>query len=902
MLEIAASPPGIHIDESDSDEQSMDSDGTSVNAQTATSDSNDYSFTDDASDGESLPRHSFTDYMKAHTLIERALTTHKNPERMQSRKMQHHFSQAYIPTKTSTLLSAASVTPNNFTGPVCSAEPSIDHTLLTKIKTHLNTDDDLPTAVSPPSGHPTKRKVHVPNDGDGDSIPCKTSRCPRCCSGNHSVPDNAMNLDSTAQETRKTENDQIADSDGEGDSHRVFPFPCSCTYSTSTLSSDAKTPSASIGEPQCTYEQLTDDVEEGTGIRTASSLPQTPIGATATDARVSPNATSFPLLPVVDTARLPALPIEHLGPSIECVAFDSPFVACKVDERHVPLSSSLIPSLPFLHSTPLYDPYSATDGSKLLANDGVSSLTSIFPTPVFISSTPSINPPSYGAALNVHPLAFRNLPEQMPCAEQPVYTLSGPSLGATTYCGFTAEPFWSGPFTSGLLGMSSDHVSFVTSDDIHASKGPLPQPQWISHSNHIDVEMADAEVVVEFAMPTPDQCFAKPSAGLNAPGPFLGYAPTQIPAAAATYYVYTNEPPVAISAFSGVSTALSAVGPSSDGFSTIVEPTYYQPAFDSTAFSTPVPEQYTELSGSRFIDPYSGPSEMPSAEQDVYTRERDIEVNTRQVNHLHTIRENEEYAHPKVDDREHAVSQSILAPYNVIQETVVQPVGHDNDVTAPVRRQPQYIAPSAASITGKGPAARDGKKAHSDDDAKTEPDDDTKTEPDDDAKTEPDDEINEKDVNADVLAHAILDIPLPPAVVASVQLLGQRKCRNSSCSAGITRMRVRRRQINTGENEKDGKGGIRAQRTRFNRVFRPSPYGSVTPRRKGQVKRLEKGGDDSLGGPHSEASMQSGAILQTSGVESGDNSQLRSPFKSVYPQLIQIARTRDHPSSGHLAL
>ncbi|KAG1748399.1 uncharacterized protein EDB91DRAFT_1113808, partial [Suillus paluster] len=816
MQEIAVHPPRTYIDETQDD--------TSMHA---TSDSSDCSFNDTASDSKSLSRHSFTSY----TLIKRkpeALP--RNMERLQSRKMQHHFTQAYIPTKTSKLLSAASMTPNDSTG---------------LIKTQLNiTNDDLPTALSPPSGHPTKHKVHVPNEAHDDL---------------HSL-----------------------------------------TYSTSASSSSVKTPSPSNGEPKRT--ESTVDVEEGTDIHMASCLSQTPVRATATDANVSPNSTPFPLLPVVDSTGLPALPIEHVEPSTECIALDSPFTACEIDGRHVSLSSSLVPSLPFLHSKLLYDCHSATDGTNLPANNSISSLTSIFPTPFLISNTPSMTPPSYGVALNAHPLAFPSLPEQVPCAEQPVSTFSGPSLSTTTYCGFAAEPLWSGPFNWEPLSIPSDYASFVTNDAIRDGEGHLPQPQWISHSDRIDVEMADVEAVVEFTM-IPDQCFGNPSAS----GPFPGF-PTQVPATTAAQYACTYEPPAAISAFSGVSTALPAVGPSSDGFSTIaIESIDSQSAFDSTAchfpgdagsaiqsvfdpssrwsssifephsatFSTSIPEQFTSGSGSTYS--YSNRCEIPSAEQHVYendTRERDIQRTSWKANNLHTIFENEEYAQnataqPKVDVHEPAASLSVSVSKEVIhQETVVQSVGHDNGATAPVHRQPQYIAPSA----------RDSKETQPDDDAKTEPDDDTKTEPDDDAKTEPDDGIDEKDVNAEILAHAILDIPLPPAVVASVQLLGQRKRRNSCCSAGITRMRAKRRQMNTDENEEDGNGGIRAQRTRFNHLSRPSPYGSMGRRRKGHVKTFEKWGDNPLGGPHSEASVPSGAIVQTSGVEPADNSQSRSPF------------------------
>lgn len=241
--------------------------------------------------------------------------------------------------------------------------------------------------------------------------------------------------------------------------------------------------------------------------------------------------------------------------------------------------------------------------------------------------------------------------------------------------------------------------------------------------------------------------------------------------------------------------------------------------------------------------------------------------------------EHASFADLNVDVHEHAPSQSIPASNTVIHaKTIVQPPGHFDDTITSVRRQPQYITPPALNITGR---CSDGKETQTDIDATPEPDDDTKTEPDDDAKTEPDDGINEKDVNAEVLAHAILDIPLPPAIVASVQLLGQRKRRNSCCCKGITRMRAKRRQMTTVENEEGGNGGIRAHRTRLNHLSRPSPYASVPWRRKGYSKGLQRwycSSDLRSSDLHSQANVPSDEISQTSAVVSGDNSLSCSPF------------------------
>ncbi|KAG1903090.1 uncharacterized protein F5891DRAFT_115169 [Suillus fuscotomentosus] len=612
-------PAALGIDELNSDKQSMDSDDTY---------------------GKSLPSHSFTGSMtisKGYANIKRTLkAVPRKPQRMHSRKMQHHFSQAYGSTNTSTKLSSASTTLNDFTGPVCYVGPSIDHDLSTKVKTHLHiTEDDILAAVSEPSGHHTKCRVHAPDVDDGNPVPCKIFRCPRCCTGNHSVGDNGLNLNTTALETRKTQNGQIMDSTGEEEfySHKICYFPCD---STSAPSSNNKTSSVFNGEPKHTDARLKNDVEEGTGIRKAYRPTQTLVGVSSSEAKVSPNTASFPLLAVVDV-----VPIEHLGPSTERVASNSDFAACQVDERHVALLSSLI-----LPSTALHDCHSAKDGPNLLANNGISSLTSTLPVPF-------MNCSSYEAAFNPYSLAFPNLPEQVPFAEQPVSTFSGPSLSATTYDRSTAGSFCSGPFISNSLDISSDHASFVNNGDVRANEGPLPQPQWVDYSDRTDVEMIDAVI--------------KPTR------PFLNFPPLDV---TAMHYACTYEPPAAITVSGGASTYVSAVGPSSEEFSTNVEASYSQPVLDSTArhspidigpsaiqselshishwsssilgahsavFSAPTREQPTDFPGSRY--PCSGLSEISSEEQNVYgitAREQDIPRTAGKANTLNSTLENEE--------------------------------------------------------------------------------------------------------------------------------------------------------------------------------------------------------------------------------------------------------------------
>ncbi|KAG2156919.1 uncharacterized protein EDB93DRAFT_876330 [Suillus bovinus] len=254
---------------------------------------------------------------------------------MYSRKMQYHFSQAYSSAAPSSKLSSASRSPNDSRGPVCCVGPSIDHDLSTKVKTHLHiAEDGILAAGLEPSGHRTKCKVHLPDDDDNHPVPCKTFQCPRCCSSNNSVRDSALNL-STSWETQKTENGQIVESAGEEKSyfHKICHSPRS---STSAPSSNTKTPSVLNGEPKYADARLTNDVEERTGIHKAYEPSQTAVGVSSADAKVSPSANPFPHLAVVDSAELPVVPIEHLGPSTESVAFNSPFASCQVDKGHVP--------------------------------------------------------------------------------------------------------------------------------------------------------------------------------------------------------------------------------------------------------------------------------------------------------------------------------------------------------------------------------------------------------------------------------------------------------------------------------------------------------------------------------------------------------------------------------------
>ncbi|OAX38283.1 hypothetical protein K503DRAFT_866249 [Rhizopogon vinicolor AM-OR11-026] len=873
MQEIATAPPGIYINESDSDDESTDSDCASTNSRTPGCDLNDCPFIDTTSDGKSLPSESFAAYMmilKGYTLLKRTFKAlPRNQETMQSRKMQHHFSQAYKPTNASASFCTASTTPNKTHAP----GHSVDHNPLSTIIARFNvTDRDSPIAVSPSSRF-TENKTHVPDEDHDDD--------PRS---------------------------------------RISP--------SSAPSGDAKVPSASGTTYPYNDEQCPDDVGEGIRIRKVSCIPQTPIGSASSEALgVLPNLTSFPHPPAVDFTRLSSLQMEHPGPSTEIVAFEC--IPFKSEERHIPLSLNLIPQLPF--PTSQHVSFSAIDGTNFLANN-ITSRFSAHPfkseerhIPLSLNLIPQLPFPTsqhvsfsaidgtnflannitsrfsaHGAALNSHPVAFQNLPEQVPLAAQSAFISSVPFLSSTTYNGFPADlaaftGSFFGPFSSESLAMSPNAMD-TSFDANYAMCANENQPGWFKYSDRMDVEMAEAAVEQERAlrsvdmhfvgeqptMPVQGQYLAQPLAGLDASRSFINFALAEVPAAMGPQYANTYVPPM-ISAFGGISTGVPALGPSSDGSYAIAGPT--QSTFDSTthygsaggepsaiqsvsvsgspdileshtsALSMPVPEQPAEQY------PRTCPPELPPPEQHTYetsTLEREIQ---QPATNIHATLKNEDPtqssspAVPKVEVHKPAASEPLPIPHQVIhQETVVQPAGYDNNVTAPIRHMPQYIAPSAPR------------------------DDDTKTEPDDDTKTEPDDGINENDVNADILAHAILNIPLPPSVVASVQVLSQRKRRNSNCREGISGMRARRRKMNAEENQEDGSDSLRGQRTRLHHSSRLSPYGSVTRRRKGDTKGHERLGDDPFGGTHSEAGVQSSANFQTSRVESGNNAQSRSPF------------------------
>ena len=131
----------------------------------------------------------------------------------------------------------------------------------------------------------------------------------------------------------------------------------------------------------------------------------------------------------------------------------------------------------------------------------------------------------------------------------------------------TMSHFFFGLVTSESLGISSDTTGTPSAtNDATRVEASLLQPGWINHSDLMDVDMADDEAVVEQERShlrsvevhftgeeprvlIPEQCSAKPSAGLNAFRSLLDFDPTQVPAATATQNAYIYEPPATFSAF-----------------------------------------------------------------------------------------------------------------------------------------------------------------------------------------------------------------------------------------------------------------------------------------------------------------------------------------------------------------
>ncbi|KAG2363038.1 hypothetical protein BDR07DRAFT_1405465, partial [Suillus spraguei] len=169
----------------------------------------------------------------------------------------------------------------------------------------------------------------------------------------------------------------------------------------------------------------------------------------------------------------------------------------------------------------------------------------------------------------------------------------------------------------------------------------------------------------------------------------------------------------------------------------------------------------------------------------------------------------------KVDVHEHAAFQSISTPNRVIhEETVVRRVSHVNDTVSQVRCHPS-ISHRQHRVSGE--ALMDKKPRQT---TIWRPNQTTTIWRPNQTTTLRSGHMNEKNMDAGVLAYAILDIPLPPATVVSVQLLRQRKWRNSCCSEGITCICAKRRQMNVEGTRKTAMG---THWTWFNYLSRQSP-------------------------------------------------------------------------------
>ncbi|KAG2156920.1 uncharacterized protein EDB93DRAFT_876322 [Suillus bovinus] len=106
-------------------------------------------------------------------------------------------------------------------------------------------------------------------------------------------------------------------------------------------------------------------------------------------------------------------------------------------------------------------------------------------------------------------------------------------------------------------------------------------------------------------------------------------------------------------------------------------------------------------------------------------------------------------------------------------------------------------------------------------------------------------------------------------------------------------MRAKRRQMTAEESEEDGNGGIRAQRTRFNHLSRPSPYALVPWRRKGRAKGHERSYLSS-----GQANTMSDKTSQISTVASNDSSLSCSPFNLSVRASSKLHRLESNSAQG----
>jgi len=213
--EVASASPRIYIDESDSDEESESKCPSST---TLASDSSDYSLIDAISDNRSLSGRSFSGYMmilKGYTLKQILKTPPRNPETMQSRKMQHRFTQAYKQDKPSETFSTASITPQK----IHTSGPSVECHPLSTAMAHLNIIDSKPVVAASPSSRLTELS-------------------------------DTKHLNSTAQGKDKVGNERPVDSDDgkeKMDFGQVSHFPRKCTPFTPAPPGNDNAPSVSEG-------------------------------------------------------------------------------------------------------------------------------------------------------------------------------------------------------------------------------------------------------------------------------------------------------------------------------------------------------------------------------------------------------------------------------------------------------------------------------------------------------------------------------------------------------------------------------------------------------------------------------------------------------------------------------
>ena len=612
MQEIATAPPGIYIDESDSDDESTGSSCTSTNSQTPSGDSNDYSFIDTISDGKSLPSQSFAGYMmilKGYILLRRTFKAlPRNPETIQSRKMQHRFSQAYKPTNVST--------PNKTRAP----DHSVDHNPLSTAMARVNVTDSDPLS---PSSRLTERKMHVSDEDNDDARRGRTSpKTPsasrgKCQSNDERSTDDVEKFNCISKSSYLP---QTTNGSASSEPLAVSPNLTSHLHPpavdpTMLLSLPMERPGSSENIAFGSASEFAPLKSEEIFVPLSSNpIPQLPF---QTSQQAPLSATNFPAnnnIPSL-TSRFPVP-----GPAINSLPFTSQnFLG------HVPLTEQLtyISSEPFLSST-MYNGYSAdpitfsetfhgpSTSEPLTSSDAMGTS---FPTGCIMhADEDKARWIGYSGYMDAEMTDVEVTIEQ----QQTLRPVDAHSVGQSTI----PAPYEQ-CFTNPSAGL----------DTFRFDVAPVPVTSTTQY-----LETYEPPTIPAFgAIPT-----AVPILGPSSDGSFAIGGPTQPTFDPTAHYLSAQVDPSAIhqSTFDPTTHYLSAgVDPSAINS---VSVSASQGSSNTSACPLPAPEQPTEFSGSSSANPCSGPSEIPQAEKHAYETSIPEQAIQQSVSNFHTTLENGE--------------------------------------------------------------------------------------------------------------------------------------------------------------------------------------------------------------------------------------------------------------------